>query len=222
MVVYKTTNLVNGKIYVGKTHRKDGFDRYLGSGKVFRQAMRKYGRENFKREIIEECETREDLDIAESKWIELLHARDPDIGYNLAPGGEGGGAYEGLTPEQREIRNRKISETTKGKPKRGHAVSEETRVHMQQAQQKKAQDPEYINSRKGVKLSSTTIEKMSAAKKGKPRCGGKDWTGLHLSEETKAKIRAARIGMKQSPETVQKRKETIRRNKEKRAKEAQQ
>lgn len=221
MVVYKTTNLVNGKIYVGKTHRKEGFDRYLGSGKVFRQAVRKYGRENFKREILEECETRAELDIAESKWIELLNARDPEVGYNLAPGGEGGGAYEALTPEQKELRNRKISEATRGKPKKGHTVSQEALAHMKEAQQRKAQDPEYVNSRKGVKLSDTVIEKISKAKKGKPRKGGKDWTGLQLSEEAKEKIRAARIGTKQSPETVQKRKETIRRNREARAKEAQ-
>lgn len=44
-IIYKTTNLVNGKIYVGQTTRDD--ENYLGSGSVLLQAVKKYGRKKF-------------------------------------------------------------------------------------------------------------------------------------------------------------------------------
>ena len=48
MIVYKTTNLINGKIYVGKY--EGNRENYLGSGYILKKAIKKYGRENFKRE----------------------------------------------------------------------------------------------------------------------------------------------------------------------------
>ena len=50
--VYKTTNLIDGKIYIGKYSGKD--KKYLGSGTYLKNAINKYGRENFIREIIED------------------------------------------------------------------------------------------------------------------------------------------------------------------------
>ena len=57
-VIYKTTNLINKKIYVGK----DEFNNpdYYGSGKLLHQAITKYGKENFIKDIIETCETLEE------------------------------------------------------------------------------------------------------------------------------------------------------------------
>jgi len=52
-IIYKTTNTINGKIYVGK-HNKDNDD-YLGSGKLLKRAMKKYGKEYFCLEILERC-----------------------------------------------------------------------------------------------------------------------------------------------------------------------
>lgn len=51
--IYKTTNLVNGKIYVGKRQMPHFDDSYYGSGTVFKAALKKYGKANFKREILE-------------------------------------------------------------------------------------------------------------------------------------------------------------------------
>lgn len=50
--MYKTTNLVNGKIYIGKHITEDPNDRYLGSGHLFYKAVRKYGVKNFKKEVL--------------------------------------------------------------------------------------------------------------------------------------------------------------------------
>lgn len=87
--VYITTNLVNGKRYIGlcSTGRKN----YLGSGVLLKKAIAKYGIENFKREILEICENKEDLRLAEIKWIEEFGAVESDQFYNLDKGGHGGG-----------------------------------------------------------------------------------------------------------------------------------
>ena len=51
-IVYKTTNLLNGKVYIGKHETYDINDDYLGSGKILKYALKKYGSINFKKEII--------------------------------------------------------------------------------------------------------------------------------------------------------------------------
>ena len=83
-IIYKTTNLVNGKIYVGQTTMDD--ENYLGSGSVLLQAVKKYGRKNFKRETLRECENQRELDIWEHVYIKKLHSQDDSVGYNILPG----------------------------------------------------------------------------------------------------------------------------------------
>ena len=51
-IIYKTTNLINGKIYVGMHSTDNLNDGYLGSGWILKQAIKKYGKENFKREVL--------------------------------------------------------------------------------------------------------------------------------------------------------------------------
>lgn len=88
MVIYKTTNLITGKIYVGKDARNRLA--YLGSGTLLKRSLRKHGRENFTKEILEECSSLEELSLKEKFWIEKLDSRNPEIGYNILEGGEGG------------------------------------------------------------------------------------------------------------------------------------
>lgn len=90
-IIYKTTNLINGKIYVGQHYIKpenSATDGYLGSGKILKQAVKKYGKENFEREILEVC-TYENVADREIYWIEILDSRNSDVGYNLSLGGLG-------------------------------------------------------------------------------------------------------------------------------------
>jgi len=89
MIIYKTTNLVNGKFYIGKDAKNK--KSYLGSGKVLKQAIKKYGKENFEKEILEHCSSLEELEEREVYWISKLNALEE--GYNLTEGGTGGDTW---------------------------------------------------------------------------------------------------------------------------------
>jgi group I intron endonuclease len=88
-VIYKTTNLINNKIYIGKRiFSKDKFfrNKYYGSGKLLKVAINKYGLENFNREILEEVDN-ELLEEKEIYWIKFYNSNNLEIGYNLTIGG---------------------------------------------------------------------------------------------------------------------------------------
>jgi len=87
--IYMTTNNINGMKYIGmckNTHSK----KYLGSGKKLREAILEYGKENFTREILEECDSYESMIKAEKNYISLYNAADSDSFYNMISGGRGG------------------------------------------------------------------------------------------------------------------------------------
>jgi hypothetical protein len=86
MHIYKIINKVNGKWYIGKHNGRD--PNYFGSGKLLKQAIKKYGKENFDRVILEEVEG--DIDAREQYWIAKTSAVTDPMSYNLANGGEGG------------------------------------------------------------------------------------------------------------------------------------
>lgn len=85
-VVYKTTNLINSKYYIGVHVIRSATDSYLGSGKLIKDAIKKYGKENFSREILFEFETLIDALKKEDELItqELIESVEC---YNLAKGG---------------------------------------------------------------------------------------------------------------------------------------
>jgi len=88
MIIYKTTNLINNRIYIGKD--KYNNPKYLGSGKLLKQAIKKYGKENFKKEILDYCSDEEHLNEREKFWIAHLNCQISDQYYNIGEGGEGG------------------------------------------------------------------------------------------------------------------------------------
>lgn len=89
--VYITTNLVNGKKYIGQhRYNKPEVDPYyLGSGKILEQAILKEGRHNFRCAIVEICDSQKELDERESYWIEYYDAVNSEEFYNIIPGGTG-------------------------------------------------------------------------------------------------------------------------------------
>jgi len=133
-IIYKTTNLINKKIYIGqhKCHSLD--DGYLGSGVYLQAAIEKYGKINFKREVLFTYDNFEDMNKKETELVtEEFVACDSN--YNLATGGSNG--------RYSEETRAKISEAKKN-------ISEETRAKISAAQ-------------KGKKHSEESKRKMSEA-----------------------------------------------------------
>ena len=133
--IYLTTNTINGKKYIGmckNTHR----ERYLGSGKLLKQAIKKYGRENFDRTIIQECETFEQLSNSESYWVKYYNAVESSEFYNLVDGGIGGNSeslkkyWSGLSNEERKTARNWDNSSLAGtkNPMFGKSHSEETKA----------------------------------------------------------------------------------------------
>lgn len=110
MLIYKTTNLVNGKIYVGKTKKEKVSDSYLGSGTLMKAAIAKYGKQNFNRVTIDIASDIEELHLKERFWIKFYNSTQSNVGYNIAKGGGDSG------PRTHAVRLL-ISKAFKGKPK---------------------------------------------------------------------------------------------------------
>jgi group I intron endonuclease len=122
MHVYKITNSVNDKIYVGQ-HGGDDLQAYfeMNLRLAFRpsaehykpalyRAIKKYGAEAFTIESLVRPVDREQMDALETYFIRVLETQNPKIGYNISPGGGMGGLF---TPEHRKA----ISEAQRGKKK---------------------------------------------------------------------------------------------------------
>jgi hypothetical protein len=129
-IIYKTTNLVNGKFYIGRHKTKNIEDGYLGSGKVFRSALKKYGEENFSREILHRCKSENEMHLAEKIFVVL----DPEVSYNVARGGPRGG-FDHINRNSSSFKGRKHSPEAKARISaklKGHKVSVETKEKLSQ------------------------------------------------------------------------------------------
>jgi len=181
--IYLTSNQLNNKQYVGK-HASNNIenDTYLGSGNIISAAIKKYGRENFKRTILEEC-TKDNWVSREGYWIKKLNSMSPN-GYNLTYGGEGGfDTYSLLSEEDKQKWRDKSSKTHKGK-----ILSKETREKISKSRM--GMSP----SNKGIPHSEKTKELMKKA-----------WeTRNPVTEETKEKHRQNKIGTHHSTVTKEK------------------
>lgn len=117
MIIYKATNLTNGKVYIGQTintlaYRQSQHIRDARNPKRknihFHNAICKYGADNFVFEEIDFAETQEELNEKEIYWIAFYHSNERDFGYNEDSGGKSGGVKSEMT-------KRKIGDTTLAK-----------------------------------------------------------------------------------------------------------
>jgi group I intron endonuclease len=186
MVIYKTTNLVNGKQYIGRD--KHNNPNYLGSGPLLKKAIKKYGKENFKKEIIEECSSFEQMVEREEYWLNYYDVGNNPSFYNRHNFSCGGATY-GMTGKKHSeghkkrisesLMGRKLSDETKkkmGLSKRGRIVSDETKKKMSQSKIGKQRHPRSEEHRKklseaniGKTLSDETKMKISIANRGRVR-----------------------------------------------------
>jgi group I intron endonuclease len=109
MIIYKTRNKINGKIYVGKDARNR--PSYIGSGTLLRRAVKKYGKENFEKITIEKCSSLTHLAEREVYWVRELNTTDKNVGYNITLGGTGGDTTTNMPSEDRirMLENRSVS-----------------------------------------------------------------------------------------------------------------
>lgn len=99
--IYLTTNLINNKKYIGMHH---GYidDDYLGSGNIILEAINKYGKENFKKEILHISKTYEENCEQEKYFITKYNAVADKNFYNIHEGGAGGNTTAGWPQERRK------------------------------------------------------------------------------------------------------------------------
>lgn len=189
MVIYKTTNLVNGKIYIGLDTKNDPM--YLGSGKLLHRSIKKHGIQNFKKDILESCQSIDELKNREVFWINFYNSSNLSIGYNITKGGSGGDTitnhpdYDGIIIK---LKNRKQ-----------HSFSVETRRKLSESNKGKAKSEDHkkkiSDSLTGRKISEETRNKLSASHIGlmigekNPMFGKPAWnSGKQMSDEFKSKL----------------------------------
>lgn len=113
--VYQITNLLNGKIYVG-AHKGEPDDGYMGSGNMIMRAIRKHGVDNFRKDILLECETQEQMYLEEARIVTKEFIKREDT-YNLTLGGYGSFDHINSNPEARKHASTKALNTFLSKPK---------------------------------------------------------------------------------------------------------
>lgn len=141
--IYKTVNLINGKIYVGQHKTDDLDDGYIGTGILITRAIKKHGRENFSFEILEYYYgvDQKEIDELEVKWIAYFDCVKPK-GYNITIGGGGCPGYN-HTEEHKVYISEKLS---------GRKMPEENRLKLIKALTGRKM-PEYYCKEKSIKMS---------------------------------------------------------------------
>jgi hypothetical protein len=93
--IYKITNTVNGKYYIGKHQTLDLDDGYMGSGMLIGRAIKKHGLESFAKEILFVFDTEEEMNVKEAEIVIVSKET-----YNLCKGGKGGWGYVNSNPDK--------------------------------------------------------------------------------------------------------------------------
>ena len=142
--IYKITNIINGKIYIGKHSTDNLNDGYMGSGVYIKMSQKKYGIENFTKEYLVFCDKEDKLNWFEKFYIKKYGSTDINIGYNLTKGGDG--SLGRLCTE--EIKN-KISKSKIGKTHIGVKHTEETKNKLSESH--KGTEP-WNKGKKGLQI----------------------------------------------------------------------
>lgn len=175
MIIYCTKNLINNKKYIGKDSKNDS--NYLGSGALLLEDIKLFGRDNFKKEIIEYC-NKENLGEREEYWIDFFNAVNSDEYYNIRS--QTSGWYnKDLNEEKYNYVCNKISQSNKGK-KRSQEFKEkisnnqERKDKLSKANKGKPKPEGFgkiiseIKLSQNIKFSQEHCDKISKAKKNHP------------------------------------------------------
>jgi len=171
--IYITINLINGKIYIGKRKFNRGWQYYLGGGVAFKKSVKKYGRENFIRNIIAIAYSKEELNNLEIEFIKNHNAVNSLDYYNITKGGDTG--LEGFHHSDETRQKMSMSQKGENHPMFGKHHTLEARKKISETSKLK-------------KHSEETKRKISESQKGEK---GNNY-GKHPSEETRRKMSESR------------------------------
>lgn len=190
--VYKHTS-PTGKVYIGITTQdvkaRWGNGNNYSSNKRFRNAIKKYGWDNFTHEVIFDGLSIEDAKNKEIELIALYDATNPEKGYNVTLGGESGYGYRHTEQTKQRIREAMVGRVS---PMKGRTHSAETKNKISVGNIKKGR-------RSGFTLSDETKQKISNSQKGLPKPKSEEYKvkmseikkGVIISDSTKSKISTA-------------------------------
>lgn len=186
-IIYKITNMINKKIYIGqKINPYKTFKYYWGSGILIKRAIKKYGKENFTKEILCECFSIKDMEEKETKYIIEHKSYDTNVGYNiLKRGGKNTTGYSCLKSWIEKY----------GEERANIMWKEKCKKHS-----------DYMKGKyTGDKNSMHNKHHTDEAKEKMVRSGVKNGMyGKHHTDEAKEKNRRAHIGKKHSEEIKKK------------------
>lgn len=120
--IYKITNIQNNKIYIGQTIRpvEYRFNRHINDAlnnildTHFARAIRKYGPQNFKLQVIDNAETQDELNQKEQYWIRFYDSINKGYNETDAISKCGGNTYQSKTEKEMEVIKEKIRQTKLG------------------------------------------------------------------------------------------------------------
>lgn len=153
--IYKVTNLINGKIYIGQTiHSIEErwnahcFRSHLDSHySLFHNAIKKYGKENFKLELVDTADSFEELNEKEIFYIKKYNSLTPN-GYNMAEGGQGTkgmdpGYHNGMFGKSQSDKQKEVARNYM----KNRIISEETKKKMSESAKKRTANRKTINDK---------------------------------------------------------------------------
>lgn len=192
--IYMTTNLLNGRRYIGQHHSDKLDENYFGSGSVISKAVKKYGKDSFKVDLLEWCYSKEDLDKKEQYYIsEYMANIDRDF-YNIAKGGSSFNCSGYKIIHKGDIHHYVHPDSLQSWYDLGYELGEsEARCSAKSEISKKfLNSPDFLAKRE-------MINKKISEHSRKPHK-----KGYHLSDEHKAKISRFQKGRPKSEETKRK------------------
>jgi len=128
--IYNTVNIKNCNNYVGQ-HNYNTLekDKYIGSGNLLKRAIKKHGKVNFKKYILDVCETKEQANFLEKRYI-AFYKRGGFCKYNISDGGQGGIMIPPVTgwKHTKEAKDKISKKNSGNKYCLGRVLSEETKI----------------------------------------------------------------------------------------------
>lgn len=192
MIIYKITNMVNQKIYIGQTqntikHRWSQHCRTSPKKSLLSKAISKYGKVNFTIEGIDTAFSLVELNEKEMNWIRHFNSNDLEIGYNISTGGKNPHNHD-LRRKLSAIGKKRVQKPVSCETKEKIRVANTGKKHSKETIQKLRQ---YHSTRKLPAVTNEAKKNMSKALKGRV-----------FSEEHKINLSKAAMGKKMPPRKV--------------------